>query len=88
MTWFWLNMPLAAVLFAAWTAIPLWLVLRHTDTGLSPQAPAGPSPGSGRLSCPAKSRGCRQRLCARRRYSPRPGTGGPPLVSRELRHYL
>jgi hypothetical protein len=33
MSWFWLNMPLAAVFFAATTGIPLWLVLRHPDTG-------------------------------------------------------
>lgn len=33
MTWFWLNMPLAALFFLAWTLIPLWLVLRHPDTG-------------------------------------------------------
>jgi hypothetical protein len=25
--WFWLNVPLMIVFFAAWTGIPLWLVL-------------------------------------------------------------
>ena len=39
MYWFWLNIPLAAAFVAAWTGIPLWLVLRHPDAG--PHA-AGP----------------------------------------------
>lgn len=38
MYWFWLNMPLAAMFFAAWTGIPLWLVLKHPDTGPKSQA--------------------------------------------------
>jgi hypothetical protein len=29
MSWFWLNVPLAVLFFAAWTGIPLWMVLRH-----------------------------------------------------------
>jgi hypothetical protein len=29
MDWFWLNLPLAAVIFAAVTGIPLWLVIKH-----------------------------------------------------------
>jgi hypothetical protein len=33
MSWFWLNIPLAAVFFAAWTAIPLWIVLKRPDRG-------------------------------------------------------
>jgi hypothetical protein len=33
MYWFWLNIPLAAAFVAAWTGIPLWLVLRHQDAG-------------------------------------------------------
>jgi hypothetical protein len=36
MSWFWLNIPLAAVFFAAWTAIPLWIVLKHPDRGPAP----------------------------------------------------
>jgi hypothetical protein len=31
-SWFWLNVPLMAVFFLAWSGIPLWLVLRHPDT--------------------------------------------------------
>ena len=46
MTWFWLNMPLAAVFFAAWVAVPLWLVFKHRGDAAKPvtaQAPAGPA---------------------------------------------
>lgn len=32
-TWFWLNIPAGAVLFAAMVGIPLWLVIKHPDTG-------------------------------------------------------
>jgi hypothetical protein len=31
MTWFWLNVPLAVLFFAAWSGIPMWMVLRHPD---------------------------------------------------------
>ncbi len=42
MSWFWLNMPLAALFFAAWSGIPLWMVLRHPDRRDEPaiQVPA------------------------------------------------
>jgi hypothetical protein len=33
MVWFWLNMPLAAAFFAAWVAIPMWLVFKRSDRG-------------------------------------------------------
>jgi hypothetical protein len=33
MNWLWMNVPLMAVFFVAWTGIPLWLSLRHPDTG-------------------------------------------------------
>jgi hypothetical protein len=36
MHWFWLNIPLAAAFFAIWTGVPLWLVLKHPDTGSGP----------------------------------------------------
>lgn len=41
MTWFWINIPLAAMFFIAMTAIPLWLTLRRPDTG--PNAVATPA---------------------------------------------
>ncbi len=47
MTWFWLNMPLAAAFFAAWVGVPLWLVLKHQDHAAKPvtaQAAAAPGP--------------------------------------------
>jgi hypothetical protein len=40
MNWFWMNIPLMVVFFAAWTGIPLWLSLRHPDTGPPPLAPS------------------------------------------------
>ncbi|MGH3396539.1 MAG: hypothetical protein ACRDPO_17795 [Streptosporangiaceae bacterium] len=33
MSWFWLNVPLMAVFFLATAGIPMWLVLRHPETG-------------------------------------------------------
>jgi hypothetical protein len=33
MNWFWMNIPAMVVFFAAITGIPLWLSLRHCDTG-------------------------------------------------------
>jgi hypothetical protein len=55
MHWFWMNIPLAALIFAVWTGVPLWLVLKHPDTGpqrrvpktpptVQPAAPASPRP--------------------------------------------
>jgi hypothetical protein len=51
-TWFWLNVPLAALFFAAWSGIPLWLVLRHLDREPAIQVPgqaAQAAPGDPRL---------------------------------------
>ncbi len=31
MNWFWLNIPLASVIFLAMAGIPLWMVIRHPD---------------------------------------------------------
>jgi hypothetical protein len=42
MNWFWANIPVMAVFFAAIAGIPLWLSLRHPDTG--PAALASSSP--------------------------------------------
>jgi hypothetical protein len=49
MSWFWMNIPLAAACFAAWSGIPLWMVLRHPSWGPEPAdghsvRPAGPEP--------------------------------------------
>jgi hypothetical protein len=32
-SWFWLNIPLCAVIFSAVAGIPLWMVIKHPDTG-------------------------------------------------------
>jgi hypothetical protein len=32
-TWFWLNIPLCAVIFSAVVGIPLWMVIKRPDTG-------------------------------------------------------
>jgi hypothetical protein len=31
--WFWVNIPLMVIFFAAVAGIPLWLVFKHPDTG-------------------------------------------------------
>ncbi len=31
MNWFWMNIPLDAAFFLAWTLIPLWMVIKHPD---------------------------------------------------------
>jgi hypothetical protein len=51
MTWFWLNMPLAAAFFAAFTGIPLWLVLKHPDASRRPQV-AAPQGHTGQITGP------------------------------------
>jgi hypothetical protein len=33
MAWFWLNMPFAAIFWLAYTLIPMWMVIKHPDTG-------------------------------------------------------
>lgn len=33
MNWLWLNVPLMALFFVVTAGIPLWLVIRHPDTG-------------------------------------------------------
>jgi hypothetical protein len=32
-TWFWLNIPLCAVIFSAIVGVPLWMVIKRPDTG-------------------------------------------------------
>jgi hypothetical protein len=39
MYWLWLNILLAAMFFGAWTGVPLWLVVKHPDTGPDPRVP-------------------------------------------------
>jgi hypothetical protein len=47
MTWFWMNIPLGVVFVAAWSGIPLWLVLRHPPmTENSPASQLTPTSGA------------------------------------------
>jgi len=34
-TWFWMNIPLALLIFACWAGIPLWLTLTRWNAELS-----------------------------------------------------
>jgi hypothetical protein len=36
MAWFWLNIPLCALIFGAVCGIPMWLVIKHPDTAPLP----------------------------------------------------
>jgi hypothetical protein len=36
MAWFWLNIPLGALIFGAVCGIPLWLVIKRPDTAPMP----------------------------------------------------
>jgi hypothetical protein len=47
MFWFWLNVPLGALIFLAVSGIPLRLVLRHPD--LAPARPTVGQDGTARL---------------------------------------
>ncbi len=68
MHWFWMNIPLAAMIFAIWTGVPLWLVLTHPDTGPEPrvpetsqrgQAPEPTAPEAGDVHSPRHGSGSR-----------------------------
>jgi len=50
MSWLWLNVPLAALFFVAWSGIPLWMVLRHPDR---PHQPATRAPARAAQAAPA-----------------------------------
>jgi hypothetical protein len=51
--WFWLNMPLAAAFFVAWTGVPLWLLLKkRPDRVPAAQAPAAQTPAPSRQAEP------------------------------------
>jgi hypothetical protein len=41
MTWFWLNIPLCALIFGAVCGIPVWLVIKHPDTAPPPTGGGG-----------------------------------------------
>jgi len=43
MTWLLINLLLAALFFAIWVGVPLWLVLKHPDQDARPRAASGPA---------------------------------------------
>jgi hypothetical protein len=45
MTWLLINLLLAALFFAIWVGVPLWLVFKHPDQDQQPQASNGPAHG-------------------------------------------
>jgi hypothetical protein len=45
MTWLLINLLLAALFFATWVGVPLWLVLKHPDQDARPRAASGPAHG-------------------------------------------
>jgi hypothetical protein len=55
--WFWLNVPLAAAFFVAWTGVPMWLVLRQRPERVpAAQAPAAQAPAPSLQAEPAAPR--------------------------------
>jgi hypothetical protein len=56
MSWFWLNVPLAAAFVAAWTGIPLWAVLKHPDAGQHTAAAGRPAAAADRWQPSGDSR--------------------------------
>jgi hypothetical protein len=46
MHWFWMNIPLAAMIFAIWTGVPLWLAEASGQRSRVSRS-GHPPPGSG-----------------------------------------
>ena len=51
MNWFWLTMPLAAVVFGAWLGVPLWQAVKHPEQAFP--LPAMRTPVQSRAAGPA-----------------------------------
>jgi hypothetical protein len=78
-TWFWLNIPLAAVIFLAVTGIPLWMAFKHPDERRAPAMPGyrrAPSPAArrGRPRCGSASSVCTSGCNESARRVPQRGT--------------
>jgi hypothetical protein len=56
MSWFWMNIPAALAFVAAWSGIPLYMVLKHrswsTDPADSVERPAVKSPAKDNVHAP------------------------------------
>jgi hypothetical protein len=63
-TWFWLNIPLCAVIFSAMVGIPMWMVIKRPDTGYEIRKAAA------RLEAGARGEPGRDRPLAGRRMTP------------------
>ncbi len=53
MNWFWANVPLMVVFFAAIAGLPLWLSLRHPDAGPVALATAAPAENVATVTVPS-----------------------------------
>jgi len=64
MAWFWLNIPLCALIFAAVCGIPVWLVIKYPDTAALPTGGSGTVPQAGPVALAAPSTVVRPGLAA------------------------
>jgi hypothetical protein len=64
MAWFWLNIPLCALIFGAVCGIPLWLVIKHPDTAALPIGGSGTVPQACPVALAAPSTAVRPALVA------------------------
>ncbi len=64
-TWLWIDIPLCALLFLAVCGIPLWMVIKHPDTGPNSDGKVGLDNGLVRPPV-AGPRPARRRQSARR----------------------
>lgn len=55
MAWFWLNIPLCALIFGAVCGIPVWLVIKHPDTAALPIGESDTAPQSRPVALAAPS---------------------------------
>ena len=53
--WFWLNIPLAALFFAAVAGIPMWMVTKHPDTAPDFSAARQPTDADTRAVSPDRA---------------------------------
>jgi hypothetical protein len=64
MAWFWLNVPLCALIFCAVCGIPLWLVIKHPDTAALPIGGSDALPRTRPLAPAAPTTAARPALAA------------------------
>jgi hypothetical protein len=64
MAWFWLNIPLCALIFGAVCGIPVWLVIKHPDTAALPIGGSDTAPQARPVALAAPSTVVRPALAA------------------------